>query len=65
MPIIMMYKATPMFICRQDRHGGGVSLFISCSTSFVVRLDLNALTDQVEQLLIAIVKAILHVNKMQ
>ena len=54
-----------MFICRQDRHGGGVSLFISCSTSFVVRLDLNALTDQVEQLLIAIVKAILHVNKMQ
>ena len=39
-----------VYLCRQGRYGGGVSLFVSNNISFIVRQDPTALTDQIEQL---------------
>ena len=58
-----MHGYSHVYLCRQGRHGSGVSLFVSNSMSFIVRKDLNTLTDQVEQLFIEIDKSVLHVNK--
>ena len=47
-----MHGYSHVYLCRQGRHGGdcdGVSLFVSNNISFIVRQDLTALTDQVEQ----------------
>ena len=52
-----------VYRCRKGRQGGGVSLFISNNLPFIVRQDLTVLTDQVEQLFIAIDKSPLHVKK--
>ena len=58
-----MHGYSHVYLCRQDRHSGGVSLFVSNSILFIVRQDFTVLTDQVEQLFIEIDKLVLHVNK--
>ena len=58
-----MHGYSHVYLCRQGRHGGGVSLFVNKNISFIVRQDLTALTDQVEQLFIEIDKTVLHLNK--
>ena len=58
-----MHGYSYVYLCRQGRRGGGVSLFVSNNISLIVRQDFTALTDQVEQLFIEIDKSVLHVNK--
>ena len=58
-----MHGYSHVYLCRQGRHGGGVSLFVSNNISFIMPRDFTVLTDRVEQIFIEIDKSVLHVNK--